>query len=216
MLTPARRGKIPLWVKVSYTLFVLVLVPIYWREYPPDNFLWFSHLALLITVPALWLESSLLASMMAVGVFLPEVAWTIDFLARLIAGVDLIGLTRYMLEPDRSLLIRGLALFHVALPFILLWMVSRLGYDPRAWLAQTLFGWTILIVTYLFTDPDRRINWVFGPGGEIQTWMPPRLYLFLLMIFFLLFIYWPTHSVLNRLFGESARGKRETDRERPS
>jgi len=58
---------IPLWLKIAYTLFVCLIVPIYWRRYGPANFLWFSNIALLATVPALWLESALLASMMALG-----------------------------------------------------------------------------------------------------------------------------------------------------
>ena len=56
---------IPLWLKITYTLFVSSVVPVYWRRYGPANFLWFSDIALLVTVPALWLESPLLASMMA-------------------------------------------------------------------------------------------------------------------------------------------------------
>jgi hypothetical protein len=36
--------------------------------------LWFSDVALLVTVPALWIESRLLASMMALAVILPELA----------------------------------------------------------------------------------------------------------------------------------------------
>jgi len=51
---------IPLGLKVIYTLYVCVLVPIYWRQYGPANFLWFSDIALLALVPALWLENALL------------------------------------------------------------------------------------------------------------------------------------------------------------
>src|SRR5262249_40872039 len=50
------------------------------------NFLWFSDIALLVTMPALWLESPLLASMMAVAVTLPELAWNLDFFVRLTTG----------------------------------------------------------------------------------------------------------------------------------
>jgi hypothetical protein len=62
---------IPLWIKLSYTAFVVVTVAVYSVKYPLWNFLWFSDIALIATVPALWLESSLLASMMLVGVLLP-------------------------------------------------------------------------------------------------------------------------------------------------
>src|SRR5262245_46866601 len=56
------RPRIPLWVKAAYTLFVLTLVPVYWVAYGPTNFLYFCDVALLMTVPALWLENALLAS----------------------------------------------------------------------------------------------------------------------------------------------------------
>ena len=89
---------IPLWLKITYTLFVCALVPIYWRQYGPANFLWFSDIALLALVPALWLESPLLVSMMALAIVLPELAWNIDYFFRLATGVSLIGLTNYMFD----------------------------------------------------------------------------------------------------------------------
>lgn len=37
---------IPIWLKIAYTLFVCMLVPIYWRQYGPVNFLcFFGHRA---------------------------------------------------------------------------------------------------------------------------------------------------------------------------
>jgi hypothetical protein len=59
---------IPLGLKIIYTLFVYALVPIYWRQYGPANFLWFSDIALLALVPALWLENALLVSTLAISV----------------------------------------------------------------------------------------------------------------------------------------------------
>jgi hypothetical protein len=77
---------IPLGLKVVYTISVCALVPIYWRQYGPANFLWFSDIALLALVPALWLENALLASMMAVSVVFFEALWNIDFFFRLATG----------------------------------------------------------------------------------------------------------------------------------
>ena len=90
---------IPISLKIAYTLFVCLLVPIYWRQYGLVNFLWFSDIALLVLVPALWLESPLLISMMALAVVLPELAWNVDYFFRLATGVSLIGLTSYMSMP---------------------------------------------------------------------------------------------------------------------
>jgi hypothetical protein len=82
---------IPLWIKIIYTLFAVITVVVYAVMYPPGNFLWFSDIALIFTVPALWFESSLLASMMAVGTLLPEVFWNIGFFGRIFTGKRLSG-----------------------------------------------------------------------------------------------------------------------------
>jgi hypothetical protein len=202
-------GKVPLWVKVVYTVFLGVLVPVYWSYYGPTNFLWFSDIALLVILPALWLESRFLASTQAVSVALLELLWVVDFLVRLVAGVQLVGISAYMFEPERPVFLRGLSLFHPAMPVLLLWLVWRLGYDRRAWLAQIALALIVLPVCYLFTDPSANINWVFGPGERRQAWMPPGLYLALLMAFFPLGIYLPTHLVLRRVFQGSDTNERK-------
>lgn len=189
---------IPLWLKIAYTILVCVIIPVYWVKYGPANFLWFSDIALLLTVPALWLENSLLAGMMAVSVALLEVAWNIDFLGRLITGRNLFGLSKYMFNQSIPLWVRALSLFHVILPPLLLWMVYRLGYDERAFIAQTVLAWIILPLSYLVAKPSENVNWVRG-FDEPQTRMSAPAYLALLMIGFPLFIYLPTHLILKNL-----------------
>ena len=71
---------IPLGLKVVYMIFVCALVPIYWREYGPANFLWFSDIALLALVPALWLENALLVSIPAISVVFFESTLECGFL----------------------------------------------------------------------------------------------------------------------------------------
>lgn len=199
------RDAIQFWIKIADTLFVIVLVPAYWTQYGPAHFLWFSDIALLTTVAALWLESRFLASTMTVGVLLFELTWNLDFFFRLLTGAELIGLTGYMFDPSRPRFLRGLSLFHLFLPILLAWMVARLGYDRRAFFAQTLIAWIVLPVCYFFTDPARNINWIFGPGSEPQRWMPPLLYVVLIMILLPLLIYLPTHRMLSRWSGSPER-----------
>jgi len=189
----------PFWLKIAYTLFVGLLVKVYWVKYGPANFLWFSDVALLLTVPALWFENSLLASMMAVAVMLPEIAWNVDYFGRLISGKSLFGLSRYMFDTTIPLPVRALSLFHVFLPPLLLLMVYRLGYDERALPAQTVLAWIILPLSYLLAPPSENVNWVRGPRGNLQTSMSGPLYLGLTMIGFPLLVYLPTHFMLNRL-----------------
>ena len=192
---------IPLWIKVAYTLFLCILVPVYWRTWGPRNFLWFSDIALLTTAVALWLESALLASMMTLAIALPELAWNADFFGRLLTGRRLLGLSAYMFEASVPRWLRALSLFHVALPIVLIWMVHRLGYDRRAWLLQTLVAEVVLPLSFAVTRPDENVNWVYGPGQKAQTVMPRLLYLALVMILFPLAIYLPTHVLLSHLFG---------------
>ncbi len=192
---------IPLWIKLAYTLLVAIIVPVYANKYSRSNFLWFSDIALLVTVPALWLESGFLASMMAVGVLAPEALWNVSFFGQLFTGKRVSGLSDYMFDPRKPLYLRALSLFHVFLPALLVWMIARLGYEPGAWIAQTALAWFVLPLCYWFTDPAENVNWVFGPGNQPQKRMPPLVYLGLLMVGFPLLIFFPTHLLLRSLFG---------------
>ena len=89
---------------------------IYATKYSRGNLLWFSDIALLATLPALWFESPFVASMMAVGVLLPEGLWNLSFFGQLITGKRISGLTEYMFDAHKPLYLRALSLFHVFLP----------------------------------------------------------------------------------------------------
>src|SRR4029453_4355975 len=171
---------IPLDLKVGYTLFFCALVPIYWRQYGPANFLWFSDIALLALVPALWLENALLASMMAVSVVFFEALWNIDFFFLLATGKSLIGLSAYMFDPRIPLFIRGLSGFHIVLPLLLLWMLHRLGYDQRAFVWQAIVALVVLPLSYLVSNPQENVNWVYGFGQNPQKILPGPLFVILL------------------------------------
>ncbi|HJS23576.1 MAG TPA: hypothetical protein VJ751_04335 [Pyrinomonadaceae bacterium] len=189
-----------MWLKIAYTLFICVLIPVYWKQYGPGNFLWFSDIALFVTAVALWLESSLLASMMALSVVVLESIWIVDFLIGLIFGSPVIGLSAYMFDSKIPLSIRALSLFHIVLPILLLWLLYRLGYDRRALLAQTVLAWIVLPLSYFLAKPSDNVNWVYGLGGGTQKWMPAPVYLVLLMIAFPIVVYLPTHFLLKKLF----------------
>jgi len=191
---------LPLWIKIIYTMFATVTIAVYAFKYPLGNFLWFSDIALMLTMPALWFESGLLASMMAVSVLIPEIFWNISFFGRCITGIRVSGLTDYMFDAQKPRYLRGLSLFHVFLPMLLVWMISRLGYVQKALIAQTILAWIVLVLTYGSTDPSENINWVFGPGSTRQNRLPALLYLGLLMIVFPILIYFPTHLLLMTLF----------------
>lgn len=189
---------IALGIKVAYTVFLAVLVPVYWAHYGPGNFLWFSDIALLGAGAAMWLESPLLASMMMLAVLLPECVWNLDFFGRVLTGRRLFGMSAYMFERERPRFIRALSLFHVPLPIGLVWLVCRLGYDRRAWLAQSLLASVVLPASYWLTEPAENVNWVHGLGQPQRT-LPPWLYVTLLIVAFSLVLYLPPHLVFGYL-----------------
>src|SRR5438270_10963846 len=102
-------GLVPLWVKIVYSCFMAVLIPVYWHYYGPTNFLYFCDIALFLTLAGLWLDSPLLISMCAVGILAPQALWVLDFVFN-IFGVPLLGRTPTLFTPETPLLLRGLSL----------------------------------------------------------------------------------------------------------
>lgn len=210
---PERAPRIPLALKLAFTAFMAVLVPFYWSTYGPTNFLYFCDVAMFFTLVALWTESPLLASMPAVGLIIPQLVWCIDFAAGLL-GIPLLGMTAYMFNPDIALFARGLSSFHAWLPFLLVFLVARLGYDRRALLYWTLLAWVLLTVCRLFLpapppDPAQpnvpvNVNYVYGfSDAAAQTLMPGWAWLLLLYVGLPLLVFWPTHALLQRWRGRA-------------
>jgi hypothetical protein len=187
---------VTLALTLGYGLAIPAIAVVYWRAYGPSNFLWLSDIALLFTFAALVTRHPLLASMPAVGVLPLEIAWTLDFLA----GGRLIGIAAYMFDPTLPRYLRGLSLFHLALPPTLLFLLYRYGYDERALVLQTLLTWLVFMAVYALTDPDKNVNWVFGPGEKPQKRLPPPVYLGLYMLVLPLAVFWPMHLLLAWLF----------------
>ena len=177
-----------------------VLVPVYWVRYGPTNFLWFSDLALIGTLAALWLESPFLVSMMTTGVLLFDVVWSFLFFFRLIQGGKARGFVGYMFDPQISFFIRALSLFHLMLPIIQLWTLGKLGYDIQAWKYQVVLGWIVLPLTYAVSGPKENINWVYGAKEVPQTWLPATLYVAVLMVLYPTLVCFPAHRILKTFF----------------
>ncbi|HVN41533.1 MAG TPA: hypothetical protein VMT50_02030 [Steroidobacteraceae bacterium] len=187
---------IPLWFKLAYTVFVLYIMVVWLRHYGWTNFLWFSDIAFIGAVPAMWLESGRLASALTVLVLLPELLWNLDFLGRLLLHRPLTGLTDYMFERDRPRLLRGLSLFHVPLPLVLLWLLAVYGYDARAGLAGAIAcAAVVLPLSRWLGDAEKNINWTYGLGRH-RSPLPGPLHVAVLYAVFVLLVFVPTHLLL--------------------
>jgi hypothetical protein len=201
--------RVPLPVKLIYSAFVALVVPLYWVTYSPWNFLYLCDVALLVTVVAIWLESPLLVSTQALAIVLMQTLWVIDLLFRL-AGVEIAGITSYMLDDNIPVFLRALSLFHGWLPIFLLWLLSRLGYDRRALAIQSAATMVILLISYFFapappppaSNPNLavNINYVYGSDKGPQTLMAPGLWLITVMMTHVIGFYIPSHLVLRRIF----------------
>jgi hypothetical protein len=203
--SPVEKGtvKIPLAAKLAGAVFLAVLVPVYLHTYGPSHFLWFCDAALILTVAGMWGESSLLVSMCAVGILLPQCLWLADFGANVL-GFRFLGLTGYMFDPRLPLFTRGLSLFHGWLPLLLLWLLRRLGYDKRALSAWTSLAAGLVLVCCLFTPPAGahladpnlpiNINYVYGFNDrQPQSWVDQNLYVILWLGVLWLAAFLPTH-----------------------
>jgi hypothetical protein len=141
---------IPLWIKIAYTAFLAMLIPVYLKNYGPTNFLYFCDVAAVMTVVAVWIESPMLLSAALVGIFLPQMLWVADFFCVLFGG-KITGMTKYMFKPPYFL--RFLSFFHFWLPFLLVYLVWRVGYDKRGVLLWTGITWVLLTVCYAWMPP---------------------------------------------------------------
>lgn len=189
---------IPFWFKLAYTAFVLYIVVIWWRNYGWRNFLWFSDIAFIGAVPAMWFEHAALASVLAVAVLVPEILWNVDYAGRLLLRRRITGLTDYMFEPERPLILRALSLFHVPLPLVLLWLLAAYGYDERVALPGAIvLAAVVLPWSRWVSAPDKNINWTYGLGARRVSW-PATVYIPVLFFGFVALVFIPTHWLLKK------------------
>jgi hypothetical protein len=205
-------SRVPLGLKLAYTAYMAVLIPVYWHYYGPTNFLYFCDVALIITLFAIWPENELLISMSGLGVLVPQAVWVADFLANA-AGLPLTGMTDYMFAADHSLFLRLLSLFHGWLPFLLVYLIWKTGYDRRALWPWTGLACALLLVCFFLMPPPTphpgltpvNINYVWGMSDHAaQTWVPPWVWLTGLLIGMPLLVFVPTHFILMRVMPRAA------------
>jgi hypothetical protein len=206
MASDVSQPRLPLWLKLAYTAFMMVLVPVYWHYYGPTNFLYFCDIALFLTLAGVWIESPLLVSMCAVGILAPQTLWVADFVSNFV-GVPLVGMTDYMFNAESSRFLRGLSLFHGWLPFLLLYLVRKLGYDRRAFATWTALAWVLILICFFFMPPPHpnpgltpvNINYVWGPSDTApQTWVSPGIWVAGMMIGLPALLFAPVHFLLRR------------------
>ena len=180
-------------------LWLLIWIPAYWRTWGPSNFLQLCDIAVILTCVGIWTNSSLLISSQAVGSLMVDLAWALDAAWRLFLGRHLIGGTEYLFDTHYALSIRLLSLFHVAMPFLLLWALSRVGYDCRGLILQCLVA-VFAFSAARFTNPQKNMNFAFTDPFLHRPWGPGAVHVAISVVFMLVVAYWPTHLALRRVF----------------
>jgi hypothetical protein len=189
------RMRLPLSLKIIWTMWVVVWVPFYWKYYGAQNFLWFCDLANFFILIGLWGESRLIFSWQATGLLVFQTLYTIDLLWTFISGGHVTGGTEYMFDIHVPLFLRLMSLFHIVTPPLLLWAIWKLGYDKRGWKYQTLTAWIVVPVCHFWWG-QYNINWSRGLFGREQHVLPSSAYLVAYLIIVPITIYWPTHHAL--------------------
>jgi len=191
--------RLPLWLKLGWTIWLLIWAPVYWHQYGAQNFLYFCDIGNILIGIALWLESPLIFSWAACGLLLFQSLYVIDLAGALLTGHHVIGGTEYMFDPHIALWIRLLSMFHIVTPPLLLRAIWRLGYNPSGWKLATLTTWIVIPINY-FWRPGMDVNWARGMFFREQHVMPGWMYLLGYLIVVPLIIYLPTHLTLQWIF----------------
>jgi len=122
-------------------------------------------------------------------------------------------MTDYMMQSDRSLFLRGLSLFHGWLPFLLAFLVWRVGYDRRGFAAWTGLAWVLLLICFFLLPPPNpdpgltpvNVNYVWGPSDTAaQTWVSPAVWLAGMMVGLPLVLFAPVHFLLKHFMPQAA------------
>jgi hypothetical protein len=201
MVLPApTRARVPDWLRWSALLWLAIWVPAYWHTWGAANFLHLCDVAVILTCIGLWSSNSLLLSSQAVSSLLIDTTWAGDAAWRFLTGHHLVGGTEYLFDPKFPLWVRLLSLFHVVMPFLLLWALRQLGYDRRGWITQCLIALPVVALARLASTAQTNINFVYTDPFSHRAWGSAPLHLAAVLLFLILLVYLPTHLFLARLF----------------
>jgi hypothetical protein len=207
-------ARIPLALKLAYSVFLAWHLWVNLGFYGPMNYLWFCDIAVLTTAVSLWTENGLLLSMTAISFLGPSALWVMDIFSHLMVSHDWWGVTQYLGDPQLPLALRCASLFHIWLPFVLFFGLHRLGYDRRALWLQTVVAIVVLILSRTIGGPPPahslhdvvNINCAYGTSDQMpQTKLPSWLYLCKVIVKCWVGMYLPLHFLLRWTFTRQTR-----------
>lgn len=184
--------------------WLLVWTPAYASVWGFTNFFHLCDIAVVLTCAGLWSGSRLLLSSQAVSSIVTDLSWDLDVCWRLVSGRHLFGGTEYMWQPEFPLFVRLLSLFHVVWPVLLVWSLSRVGYDRRGLPLQAAITLCALVASRAL-GPALNLNYAFSEPFRGRSFGPAPLHVLVILGAIVSFAYVPTHLLLTRLFGTPER-----------
>jgi hypothetical protein len=182
------------WVAL---LWLVVWFPVYAHSWGWANFLHVCDAAVILTFAGLWWGNSLLLSSQALNAIFADFLWCLDAAWRIFFGKHLIGGTEYMWDAHYPLWVRLISLFHIFLPFLLVWAVRRVGYHRRALALQSGILAALLIASRFF-DPALNLNYAFLDPIFHRSWGSGPLHIFVIWLAMVIFTYWPVDWALRK------------------
>ena len=198
--TPSLVPGFPLWIKIAAAAWVAVWLPTYTVYYGWTDFLHLSDVAIAITALGLWTSSPLLLTSQAISTLVAETIWTVDVTWGEISGHILIPGVGYMWDGKYPLWLRMMSFYHVLLPVLLLWAVSRVGYDRRGLKLQAGIAAAALVAGRLWGSSRHNINFSFRDPFLGREWGPAPVHLLLMFVGAILVGYLPADWLLAKLF----------------
>ena len=192
------------WAAIVYLLVWGTAYTVYWGA---QDLILLCNTAVILTCAGLWLGNSLLLSTQAVSTMLIGPLWGLDLGWRIATGgQSLIGGTEYMLDAHYPLWVRLLSCDHLVMPILLVWALRRVGYDRRAWAAQTAVAGVVLVVSRFIT-PEKNLNFSYTDLLFHRAWGPPPVHLAFILLMISALLYWPVHAVLCKIYPPPAAEK---------
>jgi hypothetical protein len=189
----------PAWVRWAALIWLGVWLTIYLKFWGPTTFFFLCDIAVILTCLGLFTGNALLLSSQAVSSLVIDTAWMLDIATMLIFNRHLIGGTDYFFDPNYPLWVRLISLFHVVMPFVLIYAVRRTGYDRRGLRLQFVIA-ALAMIASRFADPYKNINFVFADPIVHRQWGPVPIHVAAMLIGLTIVIYIPTNAILSHVF----------------
>ena len=189
----------PEWVRWTALIWLGVWLTIYLKFWGATTFLFLCDIAVILTCLGLFTGNALLLSSQAVSSLVVDTAWMLDIATKLIFDRHLIGGTDYFFDPNYPLWVRLFSLFHVVMPFLLIYAMRRTGYDRRALRLQIVIA-TVAMIASRFANAARNINFAFLDPILHRQWGSAPVHVFAMLAGLTIVIYVPTHAILSRIF----------------